>query len=142
MAGHRELGGMNREGIMSGEEGADQCMSCRGVCVGMQMRETASAMQDMSSETIVVTIRSILIGISGPSARYAYQRSQTLDWLTVAANALQRTLILPISRDKRCPVSTIVETRSSAGDCMTLNSKMLSPLSCFADPVAKACAPS
>ena len=42
MAGHRELGGMNREGIMSGEEGADQCMSCRGVCVGMQINERDS----------------------------------------------------------------------------------------------------
>jgi len=42
MAGHRELGGMKREGIMSGEEGAEQCMSCRGVCVGMQINERDS----------------------------------------------------------------------------------------------------
>ena len=39
MAGHRGLAGINREGIMSGEEGADQWMSCRDGGMRMQMNE-------------------------------------------------------------------------------------------------------
>lgn len=129
MADHSGLGGMNRKGIMSGEEGANQWMSWGGVCMDMQVDErvAGSAMKDMSSDTIVVTIRSILIEISGPSARYAFQPSQTLDWLTVAANALQRRLMS----------STARQHKESAGECVTVHSKTTS-FYISADRVTKA----
>ncbi len=96
---------MNGEGIMSGEEGADQCMSCRGVCVGMQMNERDSkrdARYELRDHRRDHQEHPNWDEWAVCPARYAYQRSQTLDWLTVAANALQRTLVLPTSRDKRC----------------------------------------
>lgn len=116
MAGLCELGGMKGEGLMSGEEGADQWMSSRGVCMGMQMNERDSKREERYElrdhqehpnwdKWAVCQVHRPLIGVPLQPMLYS-ERSSCLKYIA------------------RQALSTMVGTRSPAGDDMTLHGEM------------------